>query len=315
MFLQQQQLRAQGKVLKGNLAFMPFSYFFNIIGFDLLKTKKDDNKISRFAYSTLLLLSIILSMSLLSNDFNKEANETATNIVVGTITCINNRCIKFTFIIIYVSNMMMKIMPTPTSLLSSIFQSFENIDKNLQNINNNSYNSHNKKHQKQQKQLMKSKSFVKILMLILFMSTFCRFIFESSYNKTFNVGHFFHVILVFILSVKILFYIMICASIKVRFIALHECLRKRKSNELLLATTKATCKGYYYYNNNNVKRGPDVKMVTTISNNLKEISLIFDEVLHIILQMNDSFSILLTFVFGSYYIYHWIKICVWEDVF
>lgn len=250
---------------------MPFILFFSIVGFDLLKT---NNKISRFTYSTLLLLSIILLMSLLSDDdFKWHETETAANIVVGTITCINNRCIKFTFIIIYVAMMIKSWARHSSSPLLSIFASFDNIDKSLQSINNN----------RSIKKLVKSKYFVQILLLILFIGTFCCFALECFYDDKFNVGQFLHVMLVFILSVKISFYCMICASIKVRFIALHEMLRKWKKSKSDFNIIKVK----------NCEADDDLQ-------HLKEISKIFDESLHIIYQTNNSFSILLTFVFGMY---------------
>lgn len=315
--------------LKDNLAFMPFLYFFNIIGIDLLRTSGKDNKISRFVHSTLMLSSIILLIWLLSDDDvdvdggegddEKKSVTTTANIVVGAITCINNSCINLTFIIVYASCMIKSARKSTHSQIS-IFEHFNRIDTYLKSFE--SINSRTTK-----KLIITSKCFVQILFLVLFIGTHCRFVGESFNDKTFNVGQFLHVMLVFILSVEILFYCMICASIKARFIALHKYLRRRtrrKSSEIFDSPTistgnrrlmMVTSKSHDNERNENFKyvssQSDALQMNATVGNinndeiaKFKNISRIYDEVLQIISQMNESFSVLLSVVFGEY----WVKV-------
>lgn len=58
--------------------------------------------------------------------------------------------------------------------------------------------------------------------------------FECCNDKMFNVGQCVHAMLVFILSVKILFYCMQCASIKVRFRTLIKYLKDSKSSRVTI---------------------------------------------------------------------------------
>lgn len=140
----------------------------------------------------------------------------------------------------------------------------------------------------------------------------------------FNVGQFLHVMLVFVLSVEISFYCMICASIKARFIALHKYLRQRtESSEtfkaaaaaaatmssrrtmMMMATSKPNEKLEFV--SSQFSNASNVIEVASRSGNddddaiaeLKSISRIYDEVLGIVVQMNESFSLLLSISFGK----------------
>lgn len=245
------------KILKGNLAFMPLVLIHGFLGFPLEDARK--NKVFRLLHS----LSLLVVLFLMSGFIQYSVGE---SVVVATIAYINAACIYFTLIIIYIRNVLAR------ESLREVFKRFDNIDLRLQTAFGIKIKENN------------SKWFMRIMLLLLFISAFCSFVFEYFNDKMFNVGHFIHAMLVFILSVKILFYCMLCASIKVRFKTLIKYLNDNKSSQAMLAarTTKYVA----------------AKSIVTASQ-VKEISLIYDEVLEIILLLNESFSALLSAAFGK----------------
>ena len=246
------------KILKGNLAFLPLVLLHGFLGFPLDDVKK--NRVFRLLYSSSLLVVLFLMSGFIQYSVEES-------VVVATIAYINSRCIYFTLLIIYIRNVLAR------KSLRIVFKRFDNIDLRLQaafgiKIKEND-----------------SKWFMRIMLLLLFVSAFCSVVFECFSDKNFNVGHFIHAImLVFILSVKILFYCMLCASIKIRFKTLIKYLNDSKSTQAMLVakTTKYVT----------------TKSIVNVSQ-VKEISLIYDEVLEIILLLNESFSALLSAAFGK----------------
>jgi hypothetical protein len=191
--------------------------------------------------------------------------------VVASIAYINTKCIYFALFIFNIRNIVAR------KSAWKIFKSLDNIDLRLQTTFNIKIKGDD------------SKWFMRIILLLLLISAFASFAFECYNDKMFNVGQLIHAMLVFVLSVKILYYCMLCASIKVRFIALIKYLRDRKSSQTMFVakTTKYVA----------------AKSIGNVSQ-VKEISLIYDEVLEIILLLNESFSTLLSFAFGE---------CVWGE--
>ncbi|CRK99315.1 CLUMA_CG012766, isoform A [Clunio marinus] len=84
---------------------------------------------------------------------------------------------------------------------------------------------------------------------------------------------------------------MLCASIKVRFIALIKHLKEIKSSQTSFVVNTTTTKYIAV-----------TKSIEKLSQ-LKEVSLIYDEVLEIILLLNESFSTLLSFAFGTLFLF------------
>lgn len=314
---------------KDNLAFMPFVHFLNIIGIDLLKTSDGKtNKSARFLHSTLVLSCIILSTWLLSDDAGGAGGEiksATANIVVRAITCINNRCINFTFIIVYAASAIESARKSKRHT-SNVFEHFHRIDTCLKRLDERISS------RTSGKLIVTSKWFAQILLLMLLLGTHCRFVSECFNDKMFDVGQFLHVMLVFILSVEISFYCMICASIKARFIALHKYLRQRTRAEAAVVKSResfaaagtprrtiimmATSKPHEMKPNEKLEfvssQSSDVLQVVVAGNEaandemmeFKSISSIYDGVLEIIALMNESFSLLLSVSFGKILSFH-----------
>ena len=234
---------------------MPLLVLVGFLGFNL----ENRCKVLRVIH-----LSLLMIMLLFVSHFIRY--NVGTSVVVATIVYTNTRCIYFALIIIYIRNMIAR-----KSLLK-VFKYFDNIDLRLQTIFNIKI------------KCDESKWFIRVMLLLLFASAFLSFAFEHYNDKMFNVGQLVHAMLVFILSVKILYYCMLCASIKLRFKTLIKYLKDSKSSQTMFAA-KAT------------------KIVATKSignvSQLKEISLIYDELLEIILLLNESFSTLLSFSSGE----------------
>lgn len=257
-------------ILNGNLAFMPLVLLHAALGFYLESAKNKKFKILRATHSSLALI-LLLSVSPLIRYSADDGS-----IVVATITYINSRCIYFTLIIIYIRSVIAR------KSLRSVFKCLDNIDRRLQTTFNVKIKDDD------------SKWFMRVMLIVLLASAFGSFAIECFNERALNVGHFVHAMLVFILSVKISLYCMLCASIKVRFKALVKYLRDSKSSrqqqqqpmfvvkpmKCVMTTTKTT-------------RG-----IGNVSQ-VKEISLIYDEVLEIISLMNESFSALLSAAFGK----------------
>lgn len=247
------------EVLKGNLAFMPLVLVLNVLGFRL--GDANEYKIFRVVHAVSAVILLLSVSPLLEYHVN-------SSVVVATITYINARCIYLTLIIIYIRNV-----PARRKSLRDLFKCLDNIDRRLRGTFDMRIKDDD------------SKWFMRVMLLLLFIGAFCSFALESLDDKMFNVGHFVHATLVFILSVKILFYCMLCASIKLRFRTLIKYLRDSKSKQ--------------------ANAGKFV--VTTLSgrsgnmSQLREVALIYDEVLEIISLMNESFATLLSFTFGEIY--------------
>lgn len=254
-------LARKRNILRNNLAFMPLVVLLELLGFHLECAKK--NKLLRLIHS----LSVLLLLLLASNFILYSVD---TSVVVATITYINTRCIFYTLIIIYIRSMLAR------KSLRRVFKCFDNIDLSMQTTFGIKIKDDD------------SKWFMRVMILVLFISVFCCFAFEcfneSVSDKMFNVGQFIHAMLVFILSVKISFYCMLCASIKARFRTLIKYLKDSKSTPTMIA---AKTRNYVA-----------TKSIGNVSQ-VKEISLIYDEVLEIILLLNESFSALLSFAFGK----------------
>lgn len=243
------------EVLKGNLAFMPLVLVLNVLGFRL--GAANENKIFRFVHAVSVVILLLSVSPLIEYRVN-------SSVVVATITYINARCIYLTLIIIYIRNV-----PASRKSLRDLFKCFDNIDRRLRETFDMEIKDDD------------SKWFMRVMLLLLFIGAFCSFALECLDDK-FYVGHFVHATLVFILSVKILFYCTLCASIKLRFRTLIKYLRDSKSKQ--------------------ANAGKFV--VTTMSGSgnmsqLREAALIYDEVLEIISLMNESFATLLSFTFGE----------------
>lgn len=262
------------------MAFLPLVLLHSFFGFPLKNSKR--NKMFRLLY-----LSALLATLFLMSGFIQDGDE--GNVVVATIAYINSRCIYFTLIIIYIRNVLAR------KSLREVFKRFDNIDLRLQTTFGIKIKEND------------SKWFIRIMLLLLFISASCSFVFQCLNSKMFNVGHFIHAMLVFILSVKILFYCMLCASIKVRFKTLIKYLNSSKSTEAMLVARKT--------------KYVAAKSIVSVSQ-VKEISLIYDEVLEIILLLNESFSALLSAAFGKmvktcddgvlrHIIYDWMNRFVW----
>lgn len=246
------------EILKGNVAFMPLVLLLALFGFHLENAKK--NKIFRLLHSVTLLIVLLLVSPFIV--YNSQASA-----VVATIAYINARCIFCALIMIYVRSLL----PSDSKSLLSVFECFDNIDQRLRttlSIRNKNYGGF--------------KWHIRLLLLLLTISAFASFAFECWNDKMFNVGQFIHAMLVFVLSVLVLFYCTLCASIKARFQTLIKYLEDSKSSHKTLA----------------VKCVASKLNVVDVSR-VKEISLIYDEVLEIISTLNDSFSLLLSVAFGE----------------
>lgn len=246
------------KILKGNLAFMPLVLLLDALGFHLESAKTTMQKVCRAIHSTLVLLLLFVASQFIQYSVD-------SSVVVATIAYINTRCIYFTLIIIYIRSMI------ANKSWRRVFKCFENIDLRQQTALSVGIKDDN------------SKWFMRVMLLLVVISSFSSFVCESFNDKVFNVGQFVHAMLVFILSVKILFYCTLCASIKVRFGTLIKYLKDSKSSQSsMLVSRKCVA----------------AKSIRDVSE-LKEISLIYDEVLEIISLLNESFSTLLSFAFGE----------------
>lgn len=234
---------------------MPLVLLLDFLGFHLEK----DRKVLHLIHSTSILV-LLVSLSYFVR------YHVGSNVVVTTIAYINSRCIYFALIIIHIRNMIAR------KSVWKVFKCFDNIDLRLQTTFNIKIKGDD------------SKWFIRAMLLLLFISAFLSFGFECYDDKIFNVGQLIHAMLVFILSVKILYYCMLCASIKVRFETLIKYLRDSKSSQTMFVakTTKYVA----------------AKSIGNVSQ-VKEISLIYDEVLKIILLLNESFSTILSFAFGE----------------
>lgn len=210
-----------------------------------------------------LLQSVILFLALLVvSPF--IVYKVHANVVVATIACINASCLYWTSIILYTRSLF----PRRGKSLLSVFDCIDNIDRKL----STSFDI----------KIKDGKCFIPVMLLLLAISAFASFAFECWNDKMLNVGQFVNAMLVFVLSVKIAFYCTLCASIKARFQALIKYMKDSKSRQTALAVKCVASK-------------LDIVDVTSI----KEISLIYDEVLEIISTLNDSFSTLLAAAFGK----------------
>ena len=259
------------KALNGNLAFVPLVLLLKILGFHLEEDGMK-NKIFRSLHTVSLVIVMLLASPFIEYNINGS-------VVVATITYINARCIYLTLIIIYIRTVFSR-----RKSLRGVFKCLNNIDLKLQTTFHIKIKDDD------------SKWFIRVMLLLLFIGAFCSFAFECFNNDKilFNVGQFVHASIVFILSVKILFYCMLCASIKLRFKALIKYLRDMKSSRDNDVDNGGV---------NGEKHGKIVVTTpaATIINisQLKEISLLYDEVLEIISLMNESFATLLSFSFGE----------------
>lgn len=243
---------------------MPLILVVAALGFRLESAKNKKYKILRATHSGFALLLLLVVSPLIRYSV-------VGSVVVATITYINSRCIYFTLIIIYIRSMIAR------KALRSVFKCLDNIDRRLQTTFNMKIKDDD------------SKWFVRVMLLVLFISAFGRSAFEWLNDGLFNVGQFVHAMLVFILSVKISLYCMLCASIKVRFKTLIKYLRDSKSSR---------------QQQQQQQKAKPTKYVTTVRgignvSQVKEISLIYDEVLEIISLLNESFSALLSAAFGE----------------
>lgn len=226
---------------------MPLILLLDFLGFHLEKGRKP---------CRLIHLSLILIPLLYVSHFIRY--RVGSSVVVATIAYITARCIHFTLIIIYIRNMISR------KSRSKVFKHFDKIDLRLETTFNVKIKGDD------------SKCF---MLLVLFLSAFSSVFFECYNDKSFNVGQLVHAMLVFILSVKILYYCMLCASIKVRYKTLIKYLRDKKSSQ-------------------NQTKLFSTENITKMSQ-IKEISSIYDETLEIILLLNEEFSTLLSFSFGE----------------
>lgn len=234
---------------------MPLIVVLNIFGFHLDGARNKKRKILCLTHSVLVLILLLLVSPFIRYQVD-------ASVVVATITYINTRCIYFTLIIIYIRSML------ASNSLRKVFKCFDNIDLTLQTTFNMRIKDDD------------SKWFIRVMLLLLLISAFGSTVFECFNDKIFNVGQFVHAMLVFILSVKISFYCMLCASIKLRFKALIKYLTDSKSSQTMFVVRRRKC-------------------VAENVSQVKEISLIYDEVLEIILLLNESFSTLLSSAFGE----------------
>jgi hypothetical protein len=236
---------------------MPLLLLVEFLGFHL----ETRSKVLRLIHTTtLLILLLIVSHFIRYN--------VGTSVVVATIAYTNSRCIYFALIIIYIRNMI------AMKSVRRVFKCFDNIDLRLQTTFDIKIKCDD------------SKWFIRVVLLLLFASALLSLALEYYNDKMLHVGQLVHAMLVFILSVKILYYCMFCASIKLRFEALIKYLKDRKSSQTMFAA-KAT-------------KYIAAKSIENVSQ-LKEISLIYDELLEIILLLNESFSSLLSFAFGEWW--------------
>lgn len=253
-----EMLTRKAKILKGNLAFMPLVVLLAALGFRMEAAKT--NKIFRLLRSTTSVIVLLLSSSFIS--YSVEGS-----VVVATITYINARCIFFTLIIIYIRNVV------PKAHLRKVFKCLDNIDLRLHSLDVRIKGD-------------ESKWLVRVMLLLIAVVAFSSFAIDFYNDKAINVGQLIHAMLVFVLSVKILFYCMLCASIKVRFRALIKYLKDSKSTPtqaMIVATTKRV----------------DTSSAAGNLSQLKGVSLIYDEVLEVISLVNESFSTILSFAFGE----------------
>jgi hypothetical protein len=256
------------RILNRNLAFVPLILLLQFFGFYLDRPNR--KKFLQLIHSA-SVLAVLCFLSPYVGQSIKDID--SGGIVVSTITYINTRCIHFALIIIYIRNTLLE-----RKSLWGVFKCFDNIDLRLKS----SFNVEIKDDD--------SKWFMRVMLSLLIISAFGSFAFEYfSSAKAFNVGQFLHAMLVFILSVKISFYCMLCASIKLRFKAMIKYLKDAKSSQTTTTTlfvAKTTAKYVA------------TKSFVNVSQ-VKEISLIYDETLKIILLLNESFSTLLSFAFGK----------------
>jgi 7tm Chemosensory receptor len=250
-------LTRERRILNGNLAFVPLLLLLKFFGFRM--GDAGTNKIFRQLYS----LSLLIVLLLLSTFIQYSVGQ---SVVVAAVTYINARCIHFTLIIIYIRSAFSR------KSLETIFRSFDSIDDSSWRAFKVKVRNDN------------SKCLVLAMIVLLFVSAFWGFVFDLLQYKNFNVGQLVHAMLVFVFSVKILFYCMLCTSIKARFSVLNKCLRDSKSaqSKIVAKATKLVL----------------VKSDENLSQ-FKYMSLIFDEVLEVISLMNDSFSTLLSSAFGK----------------
>jgi hypothetical protein len=163
--------------------------------------------------------------------------------------------------------------------LSKIFNNFNAIDSMLQakfNI-------------KRQQNVCPSQKSVGASVMVLMMASFGIFIFKILQHGQVDVWEGIHAILVFILSLEILLYCMLCASIKNRFRALIQYLIDTKPSH---STTLST-----------FVKPLNLSNVAVKMSQFKDISMIYDRVLEIIVALNESFSALLSFAFGKFLFY------------
>lgn len=242
--------------LKGNLAFMPLLFVLKLFGFCLDARSK--------SFQLIHTVAVVIVLLLVSPTLNYDVNG-CQSVVVAVIGYISSRCIYLTLIILCIRNVLSR-----RNSWQEIFKRLDNIDLRLQTTFNIKIKGDN------------SKWFVRVMLVVLFIVAFCSFTLRSFVDETFNVGQLILAMLVFILSVKITFYCMLCASIKLRFETLIKYLKDIKSTDegkgKIVVSTKIS---------------GDMTLV-------REISSIYDEVLEIILLMNDSFSTLLSFGFGEF---------------
>lgn len=252
------------KNLKNNLAFLPVILLLNFLG--LAHLTNGSRKIFSLLYSAFCLVLLLIAGIFIEYDRQNT-------IVVGTVTYITVNCIYFSTIFLYCR----KTFLASNEDLSEIFENFYAIDSMLQATFNI----------KRLQNICPSQKSVGALITVLLMASFGNFIFKILQYGQVDIWQGIHAMLVFIFSLEILLYCMLCASIKNRFRTLIQYLSDTKPSH---STTMTTFVGSLNLNDIAVKMSQ-----------FKDISMIYDRVLEIIVALNESFSALLGLAFGKIY--------------
>jgi hypothetical protein len=264
--------------LRGNLALLPLIVLLNAMGFHL---EKGNSKGRKSKICGLLLMGLYIYNKNINFDSRHQKQQLQQHpdeggnghVVLFAIASMNYTCIYFTLIIISVHNMFAK------CRLRKIFKCFDIIDATL--------------HACFRIETSARMFAIQVaLTLALLLITACTiFAVEYVNCKVFNAGQCIFTILVFILSVKISFYCMLVHCIKLRFSPLHKYLR---ANCRAKSSCGSVCKSSR--SNNEFGVSESVRHVSE----LREISLIYDEMLEIISLLNESFSTLLSSAFSKW---------------
>lgn len=273
------------ELLKGNVALLPLVILLNALGFHLEKGKRN---VFGLIHSSFFIIALLLSGILIYNKIDY-----ADGVVVSTIFYINCSCIYFTLIIISFNNMFPK-----ERRLWDAFKCFDNIDVTIQTTFHIKCNSEIKK-QSNVKRRQCWSGILKVTSLFLLIGAFVMastsillLEYLNHHQHGFNAGRCIHAIMVFILSVKISFYCMLVHCIKARFNTLNKYLRQIESSQMEMKAAERTTK---------IIRAKKLFVSESVRqvSQLKELSLIYDEMLEIISLLNDSFSTLLSFAFSK----------------